>query len=190
MTIRTPLGDHLGIVLVDPATGLAYASSGGTLAVSVDNADVVAAINSQTGTLTALDPEGIIVNAPSGVTGTLVDIKRESDTGSIVGYTLFGTNTSYTPVGTLEPFVVAYGSVVVSQSTLPTGAATEALQNDIKAGIQALAGLSIPAWDTATPTFGATADTWVFKLSTVTVWTVTISYTDSTKLIVSSITQG
>lgn len=221
-------------------------TDGDELALDSSIQDVITAINSQTGTTVALDPSGSVANSPSGVTGTLVDIKRESDTGTVIGYTLFGTNTAYTPVGTLQPFVVSYGSSLTSSfdigdktdavatsdagtfslislfkrqlgklttllSVLPTslGQKTKttslavALASDqnnaletggnlaaINTGIQTLTGLSIPAWTTATPTFTATTDIWVFKLATATVWTVTITYTDSTKAIISSIAQG
>jgi hypothetical protein len=181
ITFLNELGEE---VVVDAQHPLPTSvSGGGANGLKVDNTDLIAAINSQTGTLVALDPEGIIENAPVGVTGTLVDIKREADTGAVVGYALFGTNTPYTPVGTLEPFVVSYGSVNVVSSALPAGAASEATLNQIL-------GTSIPNWDEVTPTYNATSDVYVYAFDGTTVLTITVNYTDNTKSVISSITKA
>ena len=111
--------------------------SGSTLALDSSIQNVITAINSQTGTLVALDPQGTVANTPAGVTGTLVDIIRNNETGTI-SYKLYATNTDYIPVGTLEPFIVAYGSVNVISSELPTGAAKDSSLASIAAKLDTI----------------------------------------------------
>jgi len=47
----------------------------------------------------------------------------------------------------------------------------------------------LPTWDTATPTFNATSDVWLFTKSAETVATITITYTDATKAVLQSVTK-
>ena len=51
-------------------------------------------------------------------------------------------------------------------------------------------GLYTPKSDSIYPTYGTTADQYVYKLNGATVLTRTINYTDSTKSVIQSITQG
>lgn len=44
-------------------------------------------------------------------------------------------------------------------------------------------------WDLITPTFNTTSDVYVFSLASVTVYTITINYTDATKETISSVTK-
>jgi hypothetical protein len=55
--------------------------------------------------------------------------------------------------------------------------------------LQKVAGLNIPVHDTITAAYASTTDTFTYKLSGRTVATVTITYTDSTKELISTVTK-
>ena len=65
-------------------------------------------------------------------------------------------------------------------SIVGSGIATEA-------SLTKLNGFSIPVFDSIYPTYNATSDVYVYKLATVTVATLTVSYTDATKTVMTSI---
>jgi hypothetical protein len=59
--------------------------------------------------------------------------------------------------------------------------------NPFTSPLPVINGLSIPAWNSSTQTQATLTDTWVFKLGTTTVATVVITYTDSTKEVISTV---
>lgn len=76
--------------------------------------------------------------------------------------------------------VDATGKLKVGESPLPTGAATETTLNK-------LVGLNIGEFDKATQTQNATQDIWAFELNATPTKTVTITYTDATKVTISTV---
>lgn len=86
---------------------------------------------------------------------------------------------------TEEEAVVDNGAlhVIVDSGGGTTGGATEAT-------LLKLNGFSLPVYDSIVPTFNATSDVWVYKTggaSGATVATLTVSYTDATKAVITSV---
>ena len=58
---------------------------------------------------------------------------------------------------------------------------------DSNGNIAVTSGMGITIWDSVTPTYNATSDVWVFKKGVITVATVTITYQDATKLVITKV---
>jgi hypothetical protein len=81
-------------------------------------------------------------------------------------------------------------NVYSSGGTLPTGASTSAKQDTQTTLLQGIAGLLPVAYDYITYTSGSTTDTYVFKTGGsggATVKTITITFVDTTKKVLSTV---
>lgn len=79
-------------------------------------------------------------------------------------------------------------AILTDIETNTNGISTEAKQDDIISELQSLTGFEIPAFDTIEATYPTdTTEVYTYKSSGDTVATITVTYTDDTKEVLSSV---
>lgn len=164
--------------------------------VTVNNAAGASAVNIQDG--------GNVITVDGAITATL-----SAETTKVIGTVNQGTspwvtsgavtNTVLSVVGggteaTAQRVTIASdstGTLTVDGAVTAnagTNLNTSALALDTT--VQKLNGFSMPVFDSIYPTYNSTTDVYVYKLSASTVATITISYVDSTKAVMTSIVRS